>query len=71
MRLRGGGILDLEWDRTQGWWRARFTGEKRRVLFGNDRGKSLELPTETVESPDGVFHKLEGVFHESGFAASI
>ncbi len=71
MRLRGGGILDLEWDRTQGWWRARFTGEKRRVLFGNDRGKSLELPTETVETPEGVFHKLEGVFHESGFAASI
>jgi alpha-L-fucosidase 2 len=71
LRLRGGGCLDLEWDRTQGWWRARFTGEKRRVLFGNDRGKSLELQSETVESADGIVHSLEGVFHESAFVASI
>jgi hypothetical protein len=69
--LRGGGILNLEWDRTQGWWRARFTGENRRVLFGNDRGKSLELQSETVESPEGIVHSLEGVFHESAFVASI
>jgi alpha-L-fucosidase 2 len=70
MRLRGGGILDLEWDRTEGWWRAHFTGENRRVLFGNDRGKSLELHSETVQTAEGVVHKLEGVFHESAFAAS-
>lgn len=70
MRLRGGGILDLEWDRTEGWWRARFTGENRRVLFGNDRGKSLELQTETVQTAEGAVHKLEGVFHESAFAAA-
>jgi len=65
LHLRGGGRLDLEWDRTQGWWRARFSGPRRRVLLGNDRGKSLEL--EPV-SNDAELHALEGTFFETGVA---
>ena len=65
MRLRGGGLLDLEWDRIAGWWRAEFTGHERRVYLGNRRGKSIPLENNKDEPAEGP-HVFQGTFCETG-----
>ena len=58
-------MLDLEWDRIAGWWRAEFTGHERRVYLGNRRGKSIPLENNKDEPAEGP-HVFQGTFCETG-----
>jgi len=62
--LRGGGKLDIDWDQTAGWWKARFSGEPRRILLGNSQ-EGIQPFADSKSDPNGI-HSLAGSFGESG-----
>lgn len=66
LRLRGGGQLDIHWDRNGNWWRARFSGPSRCVTLGKMTQATL-APELGSQAEDGFF-TIDGCFCESGEA---
>jgi hypothetical protein len=66
LRLRGGGQLDIHWDRNANWWRASFSGPLRRVTLGKIT-QANAAPELGNPDADGFFH-IDGCFCESGEA---
>jgi alpha-L-fucosidase 2 len=66
LRLRGGGQLDIYWDRTGNWWRSRFSGPSRRVTVGK-MTQATTAPELANQAADGLF-TIDGCFCESGEA---
>lgn len=66
LRLRGGGQLEIQWDRNANWWQARFSGPSRRVITG----KKEAVISSSGLSPNDLngFLSVDGCFCESGEA---
>lgn len=64
LRLRGGGLLDLQWDRSADWWKAEFSGSPRRIVLRKTEGQPLIIDPST--DCDGTLHSVEGSFCPSG-----
>lgn len=61
LRLRGGGQLEMQWDRNANSWQAKISGPARRVILGQ-KAKALNI-TSAISIPDSSdFYVLEGCF---------
>ncbi len=64
LRLRGGGQLDLEWDREANHWTACYTGSPRRIVLRKPEGQPLTL--DSSSDPERQHHTVCGSFCPSG-----
>lgn len=66
LRLRGGGQLDIRWNRPANSWQARFCGPARRLAIGQ---AGQGIATSEIGTPDADgFYSIRGCFCESGDA---